>query len=952
MRLFMKQKGSHLNKAGKMAAVLLTFVFVFALNVMNTVASNAAIENSSVSVAVKSASYNSIQISWTQVDGAEGYEVWRAAMEGSGNTSSIPSDSDFVCIKSGEKGLSFTDTGLEPYKTYYYQVKYVVGSSALTIGSGNACPEYDNTKNVKAISNGSNVSITWDAVEGATQYAVTRNYIVNGTVIEDDYEKIVNSNIFTTDNDDSKIYTYKVTAYLEKTTGNSVKKFYGGTDCQAIYVMTPPKSVKAASQSYNSALISFSEVEGATGYNIYRSTSSEGEYKKTGSTLAGTDTFKDTGLNTGTTYYYKVEAYKTENGVTGAGIMSEAASVTPMITTPADVAAVSKSYNSIKVSWGKVSGAQQYAVYRSTSKSSGYQKIATVSKNYYTDKNLQTNKKYYYKVNAVRGQYVSEYSKVARAKAVPAATSSLEITSKDYNQLEIKWKKVSGADRYTIYRSTKETSGYKNIGTFFTTTHIDSGIKGGVKYYYKVVPYMGKVAGQERIASGIAVTKPVAGVKLKNQTPTANKITWSKSAGAESYKIYRSDKKNGEYTAVGTTKKLTYTDKKVQTGKKYYYKVCGVIKGYEGEFSNPSAIVAKPPAVTNLKVAGSGSGKAKLTWDKVKGADSYRIYVSTEKKTGYRLSKTVKTTSCVVSLASNSTTYYKVFAVTDNVEGAGKRIAYRAVTSLTLNKTEANIKIDGTMQLTANILPSNATDKTITWKTSNKNVATVTSDGIVTGKKNGTCTITATTSNGMTASCKVTVTQIVILLDPGHGGSDPGAKYNGVNEKDVNLKIALYAKAELETYKNVKVIMTRTSDTYPSLMERSQMAASYNADFFISIHCNMLASRSSAANGSEVYASLAPNYSIPTARMGNLVMSELVKAGMKNRGVKTVRGDDGDYYAVIRNTVARGVPAILIEEGYLSGSSDHAVLTSDAGQKKLGVANATAIATYFELKKK
>ena len=90
-------------------------------------------------------------------------------------------------------------------------------------------------------------------------------------------------------------------------------------------------------------------------------------------------------------------------------------------------------------------------------------------------------------------------------------------------------------------------------------------------------------------------------------------------------------------------------------------------------------------------------------------------------------------------------------------------------------------------------------------------------------------------------------------------------------------------------------------DTYPTLLERSQMAANYKADFFISIHCNMLASKSTSSNGSEVYASLSPNYSIPTARMGNLVMSELVKAGMKNRGVKTVRGDDGaDYYAVIR----------------------------------------------------
>ena len=114
----------------------------------------------------------------------------------------------------------------------------------------------------------------------------------------------------------------------------------------------------------------------------------------------------------------------------------------------------------------------------------------------------------------------------------------------------------------------------------------------------------------------------------------------------------------------------------------------------------------------------------------------------------------------------------------------------------------------------------------------------------------------------------------------------------------------------------------------------------------------MLASKTRAINGSEVYASLNPNFSVSTARMGNLVIGELTKVGMTNRGVKTVRGDNGaDYYAVIRNTVAKGIPAILIEEGYLSGSVDYGVLTSDIGQRKLGVANATAIATYFELEK-
>ncbi len=947
MRLFLKRKGFGRNKAGKATAVFCALAMLITLNVMATITSSAA----TTSQSVESKSYESIEVTWSAIAGAESYQIWRAAGSLNEATPSRPSDKDFECIATGIKGLSYVDSGLEPYRTYWYKVADEKGELSSLVGYTHTT--YGNTKNVKALSNGDNVTITWDAVDGASAYAVTRSYIVNGTVVEDNYEKIVHSNIFTTDHDASKIYTYKVVAYLERNTGNTVEKFYGDTDCQMVYIMPASKSIKAVSKNYNTNQITFAQVDGASGYNIYRSTKQDSGYVKVGSTDVNVCTYQDTGLATGTTYYYKVEAYKVGNNITGAGIMSSAASAQPMITTPVNITAASKSYNSIKITWSQVTGAQKYEVYRSTSKNSGYTKIGTSKTTSYIDKNLKTNQKYFYKVNAVYGKYASGYSRVTNTKAVPAATSSLTVTSQDYNQLYVKWKKVTGANKYVLYRSKKEVGGYKKLGTFFTTTFLDTGVKGGVKYYYKLIPYRDNVKGKERVMSGVAVTKAVEGLKLSNRTATANRLTWNQASGADSYRIYRSTKKNGEYTPIGRTKKLAYTDKNAQTGKKYYYKVCGLINNYEGEFSTPKAIVAKPPAVKNLKVTGSGAGKVKLTWNKYSYADSYQIYVSSEKKSGYRLAKEVKSNSYVASLASNSTTYFRVYAVTGGVQGAYAQISYTAISSITLNTTEANIKTDGSIQLYANILPANATDKTITWKSSNKKVATVTNTGLVTGKKLGTCTITAKASNGMTATCRVTVSEIIIVLDPGHGGSDPGTSYNGVYEKNINLKIAQYAKAELETYNNVKVIMTRTADTYPTLIERSQIAANYKADFFVSIHCNMLASKSTAANGSEVYVSLSPNYSAPTARMGNLVMSELVKVGMKNKGVKTVRGESGlDYYAVIRNTVAKGVPAILIEEGYLSGSNDYAVLNSDAGQKRLGTANATAIATYFELKKK
>lgn len=950
MQLIWKKREGHRSRVSKAVTALLLFAFMVSFQMSVTLESNAASQGVSIQVT----SHESVEVSWPAYTGAKSYTVLRAAIENDDVSPAIPADNEYVKVAEGLTGLNYVDTGLEQYKTYWYKVSIDLGDNRVsTIGPDSTYLTYDKLKNINACSNGDTVSITWDEVPGASKYAVTRTYVLNGNVIEDDFEKIVDRNIFTTESNPSRIYQYNVRPYLERNISGIIKKFYGENQGTTVCVMTAPKNVKAVVNNYNTVTVSFSEVEGATGYQIYRSSANSSDYVKIGTVNAGTTTYEDTNLTTGTKYTYRVEACKTAASVISAGVMSSEAGATPALEKTATITATSKSYNSIKLTWNKVAGAEQYYVYRSTSKNGTYKKIATVKKTTYTDKKLQTNKKFYYKVVAVRGTQTGAASKVVQNKAVPAATSAITVTNSKYKQLTIQWKKVTGATKYVLYRSTKPSKGFKKLGTLKTTSYVDSKVKVGTLYYYKVVPYRNKVKGIERVQEGVAVTTAVKNLKITNKSATANKITFSKTKGAEGYNVYRSTKKDGEYQLIGTTTKTAYTDKKAETGVKYYYKVCGVMNGYEGTFSEPKSITTKPAAVKNLKAEGSGAGKAKLTWDAQKGATSYQIYVSSEAKTGYRLSKEVTETTYVASLASNGTTYFRVYAVKNGVKGKYKQVAYTAISALTLNKTEANIKIGGALQLSATLAPAGATDTTVTWKTSNKKVATVTDTGVVTGKKNGTCTITATASNGMTATCKVTVSKVIIVLDPGHGGSDPGTSYNGVQEKNVNLKIAMYAKQELETYKNVQVIMTRTSDTYPSLIDRSQIAANYKADFFVSIHCNMLASKSTSVNGSEVYASLSPSYSASTGKMGNLVIGELVKAGMKNRGVKTVRGDNGaDYYAVIRNTVAKGVPAILIEEGYLSGSIDHGVLTSDLGQKKLGVANATAIATYFELEKK
>ena len=200
----------------------------------------------------------------------------------------------------------------------------------------------------------------------------------------------------------------------------------------------------------------------------------------------------------------------------------------------------------------------------------------------------------------------------------------------------------------------------------------------------------------------------------------------------------------------------------------------------------------------------------------------------------------------------------------------------------------------------------------------------------------------------------------VVVLDPGHGGSDGGAAANGLVEKNLTLKIAQYCKEELEKYSGVTVYMTRSTDVAVGLEERVQMAKNWGADVFVSIHMN---SASPAATGAEVWY---PNSSYNSEihnngqKLASDIENELVSLGLANRGVKIRNSESGskysdgsiaDYYSVIRNSKLAGFPGIIVEHAFLTNSADAEKLKQESFIKKVGIADATGIAKYFNLSK-
>ena len=144
-----------------------------------------------------------------------------------------------------------------------------------------------------------------------------------------------------------------------------------------------------------------------------------------------------------------------------------------------------------------------------------------------------------------------------------------------------------------------------------------------------------------------------------------------------------------------------------------------------------------------------------------------------------------------------------------------------------------------------------------------------------------------------------------IVIDPGHGGKDPGAVYAGYKEKDIVLPIAFYLGGFLSNM--VNCIYTRTADVYVPLRDRVFIANNVKADMFISVHVN--ASPKHNAKGEEIW--IYPG-SAKSAKLANSIatyIDEIVPG--KFRGIK-----EGNFY-VLRETAKKKIPAVLIEVGFL-----------------------------------
>ena len=237
------------------------------------------------------------------------------------------------------------------------------------------------------------------------------------------------------------------------------------------------------------------------------------------------------------------------------------------------------------------------------------------------------------------------------------------------------------------------------------------------------------------------------------------------------------------------------------------------------------------------------------------------------------------------------------------------------------------------------------------WSISDESVANINEDGILTAKNDGTTYISQkigdtvyiaeiSVSNDListyssSSDSSLDRTYYKVFLDPGHGGTDPGAIANGLYEDELNLSIAKKVQTLLKA-QGIDVEMSRTSDVFLSLAQRAELANKYNGDVFVSIHNNAFSS--SSAYGIETYytASKPTSKSLATPIQNGMVS----ETGGYNRGVKTAD------HVVTKNTT---MPASLVEGGFLTNTSEAAKLKTDYYQNKLAKGIADGIVEYLK----
>ncbi len=369
------------------------------------------------------------------------------------------------------------------------------------------------------------------------------------------------------------------------------------------YTIAPKTVTKlTATQSMDAVRLNWSKVTGASGYGIYQYI--DKAWKRIATVTSGsTLTYRVSKLKSGTVYKFKVRAYTKDDG-TIWGTASDTIAVSTKPAVPAKVS-VTQTQTAVTLKWGKVTGANGYAVFQYTSgKWKRVKTITSPSTVNFTVKNLKSATAYKFRIKAYK-KYNGDTLWSAATPTITATTKPTTPKNVSASQTEtaitLKWNKVSNVNGYAVFQYI--SGKWKRVKTITSPSTVSctvKNLKSGGTYKFRIKAYKkadGKTYWSDATPTITAVTKPAKVTPVvKSSAPGQITLTWKAASGAKLYRVYYkvNDGKYKLYKTYSAPQTLTF--KNLNGGDKYTFAIRAEVTA--GNKTVLSDVLAKSVKVT------------------------------------------------------------------------------------------------------------------------------------------------------------------------------------------------------------------------------------------------------------------------------------------------------------------------------------------------------------------
>ncbi|MDD6212425.1 MAG: fibronectin type III domain-containing protein [Clostridiales bacterium] len=506
------------------------------------------------------------------------------------------------------------------------------------------------------------VALYWAEETGAIGYQIYRK-VGSGS-----YERIKtiddNSTVTWTDIEAVETgieYTYYIRAY---TSDGSKLCYAKASESVSVIRELEPPAISSLTNTAEGVKIKWKAAAGTKKYRIFRKTGSQSWESLEDTTSTE---FLDDSVQSGTTYRYSIRCLSSD-GQSYISSFDSTGKAIQYLSQPR-ISSIINTTSGVQIKWNSITGAPKYRVFRKTG-SQSWETLEDTASTEFLDDTVQSGTTYSYTVQSVSADgktYTSSYDSTGRTIQYLSAPAVSGLTN-TASGVQIKWKAVTGAQKYRVFRKIGSQS-WEALEDTASTEFLDQKVQSGTTYRYTVrcISADGKIYTSSYDSKGKTICY-LARPKLTGITNTADgmKITWSKVSGAEGYYVYRKTE-NGKYTKIKKVtgaKTLSYTDTSAKNGTFYYYTVRAYYDSCKSSYVDKGigALRITAPKISSL--TNKKGKKLAVTWSKNNSAAGYQIqYAANSKFSGavtVNVKRNTSLSKTITGLKKGSTCYVRI----------------------------------------------------------------------------------------------------------------------------------------------------------------------------------------------------------------------------------------------------------------------------------------------------